>query len=176
MNSSSLRFSVLSSALALASIVALPTSASAATVANPLCLNNTALFDPGTGQDIVVPPGFKVSVFASGLNMPTGIAFLGNSQKFQVYVLESGHGLPSVCNEQGSFGTGDFDPKNPFTPDILVFDQAGKRIGAPLGKPTAPGAGFQPAGPAVDIAFENGLRGGRLFATGSNQAAQRAGR
>jgi hypothetical protein len=83
--------------------------------------------------------------------------------------------LPSVCNEQGSFGTGDFDPKNPFTPDILVFDQTGKRIGGPLGKPTAPGVGFQPAGPAVDIAFENGLRGGRLFATDSNQATHAAG-
>src|SRR4029077_18426765 len=29
---------------------------------------------------------------------------------------------------------------------------------------------FQPHGPAVDIAFENGLQGGRLFATDSNQA------
>src|ERR1700676_648229 len=175
MNSSSLRFSVLSSALALASIVALPTSASAATVANPLCLNNTALFDPGTGQDIVVPPGFKVSVFASGLNMPTGIAFLGNAHGFQVYVLESGHGLPSVCNEQGSFGTGDLDPKNPFTPDILVFDQNGSLIRGPVGKPNAAGTGFQAAGPAVDIAFEGGFQGGRLFATDSNQATHAAG-
>jgi glucose/arabinose dehydrogenase len=175
MNSGSLRFSALSSALALASIVALPTSVSAATVANPLCPNNTALFNPGTGQDIVVPPGFKVSVFASGLNMPTGIAFLGNAQGFQVYVLESGHGLPSACNEQGSFGTGDFDPKNPFTPDILVFDQNGSLIRGPLGKPNAAGTGFQAAGPAVDIAFEGGLKGGRLFATDSNQATHAAG-
>ena len=76
----------------------------------------------------------------------------------------SGHGLPSKCNEQGSFGSGDFDPTNPFTPDILVFNQNGKPI-AKLAKPSAPGVGLQPEGPAVDIAFENGLAGGRLFAT-----------
>src|SRR6266511_2606906 len=140
----------LTAVVAFASFLALAAGAEAATVANPLCTDNTALFDPGTGQNIVLPSGFKVSIFAKGLNMPTGIAFLGNSQQFQVYVLESGHGLPSVCNEQGSFGTGDFDPSNPFTPDILVFDQTGKQIRGPLGKPTATG-GFQPAGPAVDI-------------------------
>jgi len=102
--------------------------------------------------------------------MPTGIAFLGNSVSFKVYVLESGHGLPSTCNDQSAFGTGDFDPTNPFTPDILVFDQNGHKIGGPLGKPSAPGVGLQPEGPAVDIAFELGLAGGRLFATDSNQA------
>ena len=105
---------------ALASLLALPTAAYAATVANPICPLNTALFNPDSGQNIIVPPGFKVSVFASGLNFPTGIAFRGNAQSFEVYVLESGHGLPSRCNEQGSFGTGQFDPNNPFTPDILV--------------------------------------------------------
>jgi hypothetical protein len=142
----------------------------AATVANPLCPTETAFFDPGNGGDIHLPPGFTVSVFAKGLNMPTGIAFLGNSNNFQVYVLESGHGLPSKCNEQGSWPGGVFDPANPFTPDILVFDQNGKRIAGPLGKPTPGGGGFQPAGPAVDIAFERDFQGGRLFATDSNQA------
>jgi hypothetical protein len=170
-----LRFPILSIVFAPALALTLPAVATAAIVVNPLCPSNTALFDPGTGQNIVVPPGFKVSVFASGLNMPTGIAFLGNSQQFQVYVLESGHGLPSACNEQGSFGTGDFDPKNPFTPDIKVFDQNGNLIRGPLGKPTAPGVGFQPAGPAIDIAFERGFQGGRLFATDSNQATHAAG-
>ena len=132
-----MRFSrshTLTVAFALASFLALPAVAEAATVANPICPSNTALFNPDSGKDIILPAGFTVSVFASDLNAPTGIAFLGNPQKFQVYVLESGHGLPSVCNEQGSFGTGDFDPKNPFTPDILVFDQTGKRIGAPNGR------------------------------------------
>src|SRR5436190_14850622 len=168
-----LRFPVLASVLAFAPVLAVPAFASAATVANPLCPNNTALFDPDSAKDIVVPPGFKVSVFKAGLNFPTGIAFRGNKQNFEVYVLESGHGLPSACNEQSQFGSGDFDPTNPFTPDILVFDSNGKLL-RKLGKPTAAG-GFQPAGPAVDIAFERGLHGGRLFATDSNQATHAQG-
>src|SRR5215831_11279018 len=142
-----------------ASVFALtaPVAAQAATVKNPLCPVESVLFNPGNGQDIVVPPGFRVSAFASGLNFPTGLAFLmkGDSdderrRTFEVYVLESGHGLPSRCNDQTAFGAGDFDPHNPFTPDILVFDQNGHRIRGPLGKPSALG-GFLPAGPAVDI-------------------------
>src|SRR5262249_183952 len=165
--------------VAFASFLAAVAGIEAATVANPLCMDNTALFDPGSGQNIVLPAGFTVSVFAKGLNMPTGIAFRGTAQHFQVYVLESGPGLPSGCNEQGSFGTGDFDPSNPLTPDILVFDQHGTQIAGPLGKPTGSGGlqtgGLQAAGPAVDIAFERGFQGGRLFATDSNQANHAAG-
>src|SRR5260370_361484 len=67
-----------------------------------------------------------------------------------------------------------FDPANPFTPDILVFNQAGTKIRGPLAKPSVFG-GVQPAGPAVDIAFENGVRGGRLFATDSNQSLPTTG-
>lgn len=160
---------------ALASLLALPTAAYAVTVANPICPDNTAEFNPGTGQDIVVPPGFKVSVFASSLNFPTGIAFRGNAQHFEVYVLESGHGLPSKCNEQSSFPAGEFDPTNPFTPDILVFDETGTKIRGPLAKPTAPNVGLQSAGPAVDIGFVNGFQGGTLFATDSNQATHGGG-
>lgn len=154
----------------LALLPMLPGFAAAAVVDNPICPTETANFAPGNGQDITVPAGFQVSVFASGLNFPTGIAFFGDANRFKVYVLESGHGLPSRCNEQGSFGTGDFDPGNPFTPDILVYDQNGTRIGEPIGKPNAAGTGFQPAGPAVDLAFEHGFSGGTLFATDSNQA------
>jgi hypothetical protein len=157
-------------AAAVAGILSLPGSAAAATAANPLCPSETAIFAPGHGQDIQVPQGFTVSVFAAGLNFPTGIAFRGNANHFEVYVLESGHGLPSICNEQGSFGTGDFDPRNPFTPDILVFNQNGKLIRGPLAKPNPQGTGFQAEGPAVDIAFSRGFRGGTLFATDSNQA------
>jgi glucose/arabinose dehydrogenase len=146
----------------------------ASTVVNPICPDNTALFDPGNGQDITVPPGYQVSVFKSGLNFPTGIAFLGDADHFEVYVLESGHGLPSICNEQGSFGSGEFDPTNPFTPDVLVFDQDGNKIRGPLAKPTASG-GLQSAGPSVDLAFEQGLKGGRLFGTDSNQATHASG-
>jgi glucose/arabinose dehydrogenase len=151
----------------------LPAIAVAGTVANPICPTETVQFNAKTGSDIMLPAGFNVSVFASGLNFPTGIAFLRHGNGFDVFVLESGHGLPSRCNEQGSFGTGAFDQKNPFTPDILVFNQSGALLRT-LGKPTAIG-GFQPAGPAVDIAFENGLSGGRLFATDSNQATHAAG-
>src|SRR5437773_4470952 len=124
---------------ALAPLLALPTAAYAATVANPICPNNTALFNPDSGQDIVVPPGFKISVFKSGLNFPTGIAFRGNKQHFEVYVLESGHGLPSQCNDQDSLIVGGrFSPSNPFTPDILVFDESGTLMRT-LAKPTGTG-------------------------------------
>jgi hypothetical protein len=165
------RLSAVAAALLLAGIgvapLALPTAAYAATVANPICPDNTALFNPDSGQDIVVPPGFKVSVFKSGLNFPTGIAFRGNKQHFEVYVLESGHGLPSRCNDQESpVVGGTFSTSNPFTPDIRVFDESGNPLRT-LAKPTATG-GLQPAGPAIDIAFEGGFQG-RLFATDSNQ-------
>lgn len=155
-------------------LLSFPHESAAVTVANPICPNNTALYDPGNGEDIVVPAGYEVSVFKTGLNAPTGIAFRGNAKKFEVYVLESGHGLPSVCNEQGSFGSGNFDPANPFTPDVLVFDQYGSLVRGPLAKPNAKG-GLQAEGPAVDLAFEKGLKGGRLFATDSNQATHASG-
>jgi hypothetical protein len=138
---------IMTSIFAFAPLLALPAVGEAATVTNPICPTEVALFNPGGGSDIVVPPGFKVSVFAAGLNFPTGIAFLGNSQRFQVFVLESGHGLPSICNEQGSIVGGEFSSTNPFTPDILVFNQNGGAPTRRLGKPTAPGVGFQPAGP-----------------------------
>ena len=155
-----------------------PFAAQAGTVANPNpnpgCAGNIAGFDPGNGQDIVVPPGFNVSVFASGLNMPTGLAFRRTGGTFEVYVLESGHGLPSRCNDESTMPGGTFAPNNPFTPDILVFNQNGTKLRT-LGKPTMPGVGFQPSGPAVDIGFERGFQGGRLFATDSNQATHGAG-
>jgi hypothetical protein len=160
-------------ALAAAPLLLLPGLAKA-DVANPICPSERAFFDPGNGQDIALPPGYTVSVFAKGLNMPTGIAFLGNKNRFNVYVLESGHGLPSRCNEQDKVTGGVANPNNPFTPDILVFGQNGGQPIATLGKPSG-GGGFQPAGPAVDIGFERGLQGGRLFATDSNQATHGGG-
>jgi hypothetical protein len=160
----------------LASTLLLTLPALAATVvSNQLCPTERVFYNPDNGEDIVVPPGFTVSVFAKNLNFPTGIAFQGNSKKFQVYVLESGHGLPSICNDEIKWQTMNF-PGNPFTPDILVFDQSGTKIAGPLGKPTDATSTtggtnvFQPHGPAVDIAFEKGLAGGRLFATDSNQS------
>jgi glucose/arabinose dehydrogenase len=162
---------VLTSVLAAVLIVLLqPAPArSQSTVPNPLCPGEDVFFNPGSGEDIVLDSQFKVSVFAKGLNFPTGLTFRGDKDSFEVFVLESGHGLPSRCNDQSAFGTGDFDPKNPFTPDILVFNKKGKLIRGPLAKPTQNG-GLQPEGPAVDIAFERGFAGGRLFVTDSNQA------
>jgi glucose/arabinose dehydrogenase len=121
------RLHAFSAACAFAPLLALPTAAAAATVSNPStspqCMSNTAFFNPQLPPSIVLPPGFTASVFVQGLNMPTGIAFLGNSSSFQVFVLESGHGLPSACNDETLWPGGEFATNNPFTPDILVFNQ-----------------------------------------------------
>src|SRR5262249_24172113 len=91
-----------------------PFSAQAGTVANPICPVETAFFNPNAPVSINVPDGFSVSMFAAGLNMPTGLAFLRKGNGFEVYVLESGHGLPSRCNEQDSAVVGgQFSPTNP---------------------------------------------------------------
>jgi len=166
---------LLSIILAQGMLATLPAAmATAATVENPLCSGEGVLFNPGNGQDIVVPAGFTVSAFKTGLNFPTGIAFKGEGDKFDVFVLESGHGLPSRCNDEAKWQTLGLGP-NPFTPDILVFNQNGtllRTLGKPTDATTETGGTnvFQPHGPAVDIGFENGLAGGRLFATDSNQA------
>jgi len=170
------RFSWLPVAVLFALVLTLPTLATAQTRGNPICAGEDVFFNPGNGENIVVPPGFEVSVFKSGLNFPTAVAFRGNRQRFEVFVLESGHGLPSRCNDEtSSVVGGEFSATNPFTPDILVFDQSGNRIRGPLAKPTTSGAGLQPHGPAIDIAFEKGFEGGRLFATDSNQAIRAVG-
>ena len=87
------RLSWLLVTVALALLLTQPTFVAAA--GNPLCPGEDVFFNPGNGEDIVVPQGFKVSVFKSGLNFPTAVAFRGNSRGFEVFVLESGHGLPS---------------------------------------------------------------------------------
>jgi glucose/arabinose dehydrogenase len=84
------RSHVLRTLVALATLLALPIVAGAQTVSNPTplpdCMSNTAFFNPALPASMNLPPGFTASVFASGLNMPTGIAFLGNSVQFKVYV------------------------------------------------------------------------------------------
>jgi hypothetical protein len=150
----------------LASSLVLPTVAEAATVGNPLCPGEEVVFNPGNGEDIVVPNGFTVSVFASGMNFPTGIAFRGNSQRFEVYVLESGVFPTSQCNDGVAWQSKGL-PGNPFTADIRVFDQSAKLLRT-LGKPADASTGTVnafSAGGVVDIGFERGLAGGRLFAT-----------
>jgi hypothetical protein len=171
--------------LVLATAAMVPLAVNAAVVANPLCPAETALYDPGNGQDINVPAGYRVSVFASGLNFPTGIAFRATQEgDFEVYVLESGHGLPAGnnCNDEAVFQQ-TFPSKinlNPFTPDIKVFSSSGqllRKLGKPTDARTETGGTnvLQPHGPAIDIAFENGLQGGRLFASDSNQATHAQG-
>src|SRR6266446_9856479 len=167
------RFSWVTVSFAL--VLTLPTLAIAK--GNPLCPGEDVFFDPGHGQNIVVPQGFEVSVFAKGLNFPTAVAFRGDARRFDVFVLESGHGLPSRCNDEtSSVVGGQFSATNPFTPDILVFNESGRLIRGPLAKPTASGGGLQPHGPAIDIAFEKGFEGGRLFATDSGQSLRTLGR
>src|SRR5262245_37027895 len=125
-------------------VAAYPSITAAATATNPVCPAEAVQYNPGNGEDIIVPSGYTVSVFAQNLNFPTAVAFVGSSNRFKVYVLESGHGLPSRCNDENNpvFG-GVTSPGNPMTPDILVFDQDGNKIAGPLGKPTATGGGFQ---------------------------------
>jgi glucose/arabinose dehydrogenase len=177
------KLSSIAVALALAGMAAVPAAWAHENKANPNCPLEVAHYDPGTGQDIVVPLGFKVEVFASGLNMPTDIAFVGNKNKFQVIVLESGKGLPSGdananppvdCNGNKTWPGGTFAPDNPFTPDVIVFDQNGNKLSGRLGKPTATGGGFQPDGPAIGLTFEREFQGGKLFATDSNQGVRGA--
>jgi glucose/arabinose dehydrogenase len=166
------RLTAIAAGLILAGIGA---TATAATRSNPVCPIETAFYNPGNGEDIVVPPGFVVSVFAKDLNFPVGIAFRGGKHDFQVYVLESGHGLPSACNDETSpVVGGTFSSTNPFTPDIIVFNRRGTKLGV-LAKPTASGGGLAPHGPAIGIAFEKGFQGGTLFVTDSNQAIRTPG-
>src|SRR5947207_8511981 len=168
------RFSWVTVSFAL--VLTVPALAAAQTRGNPICAGEDVFFNPGNGENIVVPSGFEVSVFAKGLNSPTAVAFRGDARRFEVFVLESGHGLPSRCNDEtSSVVGGQFSVTNPFTPDILVFDESGRLIRGPLAKPTASGGGLQAHGPAIDIAFEKGFEGGRLFATDSNQAIRAVG-
>ena len=129
-----------------------------------------AYYDPGQGQDIALPSGYKAQVFARDLNFPTSVAFVGNSQHFRVVVQESGDGLPGQCNRSDGPGYGGrSSPTNPFTPDLLVFDNHGNLTSGPLGKPSQGANAYQPDGPAIGLTFEHGLQGGTLFATDSNQ-------
>jgi len=154
----------LKNVILLAALLVLPIAATAATVGNPLCPGEEVSFNPDNGQDIVLPEGFKVSVFAKDLNFPTGIAFRGASRRFEVYVVEAGRFPTSRCNDGVAWQTKGL-PGNPFTSDIRVFDQDAKLLRT-LGKPKD--AAIETADTlngAVDIAFERGFDGGRLFAT-----------
>ena len=137
---------------------------------NANCPGEDVSYNPGNAQDIIVPKGYKIEVFARDLNFPTTVAFLGNRENFKVAVIESGSGLPGRCNSpNGAAYGGAFAANNPLTSDVLVLDSKGNIVTGPVGKPTASGGGFQVNGPAIGLAFERGFRGGTLFATDSNQ-------
>ena len=148
---------------------------------NAACPGEDVFYNPDNGQDIIVPEGYKVEVFAKDLNFPTDIAFVGSANNFKAYVLESGTGLPGRCNNRqpapplnaNAFG-GAFSTTNPFTPDIVVFDQNGNRQSGTIGKPTSTTSGFQADGPAIGLGFARGFNGGTLFATDSNQGVRGA--
>ena len=172
------KLTTLAASLLLAGMGATPFAAYA-DKSNPVCPVESVFYDPGQGQDIVLAEGYKIEVFAKDLNFPTDVVFLGNRKNFKVFVLESGTGLPSRCNNNALVpGVGLTSPANPFTPDILIFDQTGSKLAGPLGKPTsadpASNTGYQPDGPAIGLAFERDLEGGTLFGTDSNQGARGA--
>src|SRR5215467_1578608 len=126
------------------------------------------------------------SRYGEGHRRPAGLHGLGLRLGPELPGWHRFHGqqeqLPGVCarirarpSEQVQrrdqpHSRGQFSATNPFTPDILVFNQNGQKIAGPLAKPTAAGVGLLPHGPSVGIAFENGFQGGRLFVTDSNQA------
>src|SRR5205814_7274176 len=104
-------------ALALGGLAVIPTTARADGV-NKNCPEERVYYNPGNGEDIVVPTGYKVEAFITGLNFPTDIAFVGDAHNFTIYVLESGTGLPGKCNNRVGYA-GDasgFGRNNPFTP------------------------------------------------------------
>ena len=123
-------------ALAFAPFLSLPAVAANNTVANPICPDNTANFNPTLPPSIDLPPGFTASVFVSGLNFPTGIAFLGDCAATSKYSFSNpGTACRSVCNEQVDPMAGRYiRSTNPFTPDILVFNRNGRLIRGPLGQ------------------------------------------
>ena len=163
----------LQSALLLTSSLVAPTLAGAATVGNPLCPGEEVSFNPGNGEDIVVPDGFAVSVFAKGLNFPTGIAFRGNSQRFEVYVLESGSFPASRCNDGAAWQANGL-PGNPFTPDVVVFDPKTFKDQSTFDKPNVPSVGVRyllvNGTPVVDAGkLEDGVNPGKAITSKTNQ-------
>jgi hypothetical protein len=78
----------------LAGIVVHPVAAAPAMVGNTACPGEGVCVDPGNGEDIIVPEGYRVEVFAQVLNFPMAIAF---QNQFRVLISESRRGLPSWC-------------------------------------------------------------------------------
>ena len=155
-------------------VLSLPLASAHAAAGNAACPGEDVFFDPGSAQDIIVPPGYKVEVFKSGLNFPTNIAFRGNAHKFDVFVTEGGTGLPGRCNAAVGFPAP--DATNPFLPQVRVLDQNGNDLRV-LGRPDSVANREQPQflhAPTIGIAFERDFQGGRLFVTDSRQGVRGA--
>src|SRR5438034_11130038 len=90
------RFSWVTVSFAL--VLTVPTLATAQTKGNPLCPGEDVFFDHGHGQDIVLPQGFEVSLFATCLNFPTAFALRADALRFDLFLQESVHGLPCSSN------------------------------------------------------------------------------
>jgi glucose/arabinose dehydrogenase len=166
--------------IALVGVTVTSPLASAQLVGNAACPGEEVIFNPGSGQDIIVPPGYRVEVFASGLDFPTGIAFSGNGRRFEVFVTEAGTGVPGRCNGAQFFKdntpTVPDDSQNPFLPQVRVFDQDGTRLRV-LGRATSVDARASPSflhAPTIGLAFERDFNGGRLFVTDSMQGVRGA--
>src|SRR5919198_6093982 len=147
-------------------------------VGNLACPGEEVFFDPGGGEDILVPPGYTVEVFAAGLNFPAGIAFRGAPDSFEVFVTEAGASLPGRCNDAAFFEaqTGVPAAENPFLSQVRVLDNHGTPLRA-LGRPPTVAQRADPAvlhSPTIGITFEREFQGGRLFASDSLQSARAA--
>lgn len=154
------------------------TLASAQMATNAACPEEAVFFNAGNGEDIIVPPGYRVDVFASGLDFPTNIAFRGNARRFEAFVTEAGTGLPGRCNGADSFlaETGRDGLQNPFLPDVVVLNQNGavvRRLGRPPSVAVREQDRFLHA-PTIGITFDRDFDGRRLFATDSRQGVRGA--
>jgi glucose/arabinose dehydrogenase len=165
--------SVLALVLALA-VTWFPSSARAASVGNALCAGEDVQFNPGNADDIIVPPGYKIEVFAKGLNFPTNIAFKGSAHSFEVYVTEAGTSLPGRCNAAVGYPGAAAD--NPFLADIRVLNSNGNLVRT-LGRAPSVATREDPAflhAPTIGITFERDFDGGRMFVSDSRQGIRGA--
>src|SRR5438270_10859099 len=119
------RFSWLLVNVLFALVVTPPTLATAQTRGNPICPHEDVFFNPGNGENIVVPKGFEVSVFAKDLNFPTAAAFRGDSRRLDMFLMDSGRGVRSNGNDQTSrVAEGESSTIILFTPAVWVVDES----------------------------------------------------
>jgi glucose/arabinose dehydrogenase len=140
---------------------------------NAQCPGEDVFFNPGNGEDIFVPPGYKVEAFATGLNFPTNIAFRNTGSGFEVFVTEAGDSLPGRCNNEDTYpGMADH---NPFLADIAVLDQSGKllRVLAKADDVANKASASFVHAPTIGVAFESGFSG-RMFVSDSRQGIRGA--